>query len=101
MSEVKQSKIDVQQAILIAKKHVGDLFSTDQVKNIGLEEVSLDENEDCWSITIGFSRPWDTAPLQGGGSLSFLYPDAAPRTYKIVTIYAIDGTVKQVANRPV
>jgi hypothetical protein len=51
--------MDVKQAVAIAKKHIGELFADEQVSNLGLEEVEFDEAENCWNVTVGFSRPWD------------------------------------------
>ena len=101
MSEAERSEIDVKQAILIAKRPVGDLFSIDQVKNIGLEEVMFDEAESLWNITIGFSRPWETAPVDGGISMNHLFTESLPRTYKVVSISAADGKVQRVVIRTV
>lgn len=101
MSEAEQSEVDVKQAISIAKMHVSDLFSVDHVKNVGLEEVTFDDVDNTWNITVGFSRPWDTARLDVGIVMNNLFPDASPRTYKIVNISAVNGKINRVTNRPV
>ncbi len=101
MLETNESKIDVQEAISTAKAYIGKLFKSDGAINIGLEEVAFDELENCWRITVGFTRPWDTTPLKGGIATSFLFPGSAPRTYKVVGISAVDGKVTQITNRPV
>ena len=67
--------MDVKQAVAAAKDYVADMFESEKITNIGLEEVEYDEFEKLWQITIGFSRPWD----QDIGSL---LAAASSRTYK-------------------
>ena len=51
--------MDVKEAVRTAKDYLTDLFVDEEVVNIGLEEVVFDDATNRWSITIGFSRPWD------------------------------------------
>ena len=98
MSDSKQA-IDVKEAIRIAKQQVADLFSADEARNIGLEEVAFDAEADEWHITVGFSRPWDSAPTVP--QLSYLFPDSPARTYKVVALAGKTGKVLRVTNRSV
>lgn len=51
--------MDVKQAVEHAKTQIQNLFGDEGIKNLGLEEVVYDENNQIWEVTIGFSRPWD------------------------------------------
>ena len=64
-----------QQAIV----HIAEIFESEQPENIGLEEISFNENEKIWEVTIGFSRPWDH---QKPGLLSGLQGLLPARHYK-------------------
>ena len=108
MSQTQRSIIDVKQAIGIAKSYITDAFAEDGVENIGLEEISFDDDHDEWLITIGFSRPWDQTvddtEKYGTSGWSIRYQELyniAKRTYKIVVLSASDGVVSEVKNRPV
>lgn len=88
--------MDVKQAVNLAKQHVLDLFSEEQLSNLGLEEVEFDDPEDEWHVTLGFSRPWDEPKnlfaLAGEGK----YPK---RSFKVVRISNGTGRVLSVKNR--
>ncbi len=102
MSQAEHNEVDVKNAVKIAKEYIQESFSSDNVKNIGLEEISFDEVSNCWDITIGFSRPWDNPPINNHptmATLNILFPENLPRTYKTVTVSAIDGKVSKVINR--
>lgn len=88
--------MDAKQAITTAKRYVAEVFSDEQPKNIGLEEVRFDDAQNAWLITVGFSRSWDAArPFQ-----TALGPDIdLNRTYKVVRVADQDGAVVSVTNR--
>ena len=88
--------MDVKEAVDLTKQHIVDLFATEGVTNLGLEEVEYDDALDQWRITVGFSRPWDQpGPLAAVAG----WPNAGMRrTYKIV-IVGKDGKVVAVRNR--
>ena len=98
----------VKQAIQTAKQYVTELFSEDGVERIGLEEISFDEEHDCWLITVGFSRVWGRdrdfdAASYGIGGWQVKYQELLNllrRTYKIVTVSPKDGKVIRIENRP-
>ncbi len=80
----------VKEAVKIAKEHIVDLYETESIRNVGLEEVELSGG--VWRVTVGFSRPWDYESLNlfGHGQ------DAPRRTYKVVTIDDTDGGVMSI-----
>ena len=78
--------MDVKEAVGTARAYVIDLFSDEQITDVGLEEVRLDHDADAWRITVGFSRPWD---LENN-------PAEKPkgRSYKVVAIDDKTGRVE-------
>ena len=54
----------VREAVTKAKDYIRDLYTDEDIRFVGLEEVEFDdESQDhAWRITIGFARPWDSPP---------------------------------------
>jgi hypothetical protein len=76
--------MDVKEAVATAKSYVADLFAEENFSDLGLEEVSLDEQADQWVVTLGFARPWERAAT---GFLAAVQPGSKPRrSYKVVRI---------------
>jgi hypothetical protein len=89
--------MDVKAAVVVAKQYINELFAEEGIKNLGLEEVEFDENEQAWQVTIGFLRPWDAPPsplatLAGQNS-------HGRRAYKVIRIANADGRVLSVRGR--
>jgi len=82
--------MEVKEVVRIAKSHIADVFSDETPDNIGLEEVTFNEGDDCWSVTVGFSRPWDR---QTSGVVVGLQPKQATRQLKVVKVSNKDGKV--------
>ena len=90
--------MDAKQAIKAAKSYVNDIFEDEGLMNLGLEEVKFKEFENCWEITLGFSRPWNA----NRSSLSGLTGAQTPqRTYKVIVIKDDTGEVIEIRNREV
>ena len=90
--------MDVKEAFKIATDHVSDLFSAEDISNVGLEEVEFDFQELECQITIGFSRPWDYPK----GALAVMATGEAgrpKRSYKLLTIPDGGGGVLSIKNR--
>lgn len=91
--------MDVKDAIRVAKDYVNEVLTDEQVTNLGLEETEFDPASGCWSITLGFSRPWNTPRtraqevLENLGAVSSLR-----RSYKVITI-SHEGEVLSMKNR--
>lgn len=86
----------VKEAVARAKSYVTDLYSDEQLADLGLEEVEYDRGQHIWSVTLGFSRPWNTPGLPGG--LGTIRTMARKRTFKVVRI-ADDGQIISLRNR--
>ncbi len=52
--------MDVKEAVQVAKAYVAELFDDENIRNVGLEEVDRSEDGNTWTITIDFSRPWES-----------------------------------------
>jgi hypothetical protein len=90
--------MDAKQAIKAAKSYVNDIFEDEGLMNLGLEEVKFKEFENCWEITLGFSRPWNA----NRNSLSGLTGAQTPqRIYKVIVIKDDTGEVIEIRNREV
>ncbi len=79
--------MDVKAAVKIAKTQVADLFSDEEINDIGLEEVEFDDAVGVWIVTIGFSRPWD----QKNALTAALGEGQTGRSYKVLHIAGKDG----------
>jgi len=88
--------MDVKDAVKKAIEYVTDVFQTENIVNVGLEEVTLDETNNVWEITVGFSRPWDY-PKQG--IVIEFQPQNPKRQYKVVSIDDETGEVKSIKIR--
>jgi hypothetical protein len=84
--------MDVKEAVALAKKYVAEVFAGEPINDVGLEEVEFDEGAGIWSVTIGFSRPWETTR-----GVAALLP--AKRDYKVVRISDADKKMLSVKNR--
>lgn len=82
--------MDVKNAVIKAIEYISDIFMSEKLENIGLEEVSLDEHKNIWEVTIGFSRPWDYPKSNIITGLKTMNPK---RQYKVVRI---DNTTEQI-----
>jgi len=83
--------MDVKAVVDLAKRYVADLFSSEGLENVGLEEVDYDDVHETWHVTIGFSRPWDRQVIVGLNT-------GTRRAYKVVSIDK-EGKVLSVKNR--
>ena len=87
--------MDVKQAVRTAREYLIDLYESEQITNVGLEEVVFENITNSWKITIGFSRPWDhknaLVTTLGEGRLS--------RSYKVLSIDDDSGNVESLTDR--
>jgi hypothetical protein len=88
--------MDVKEAVAVAKRHIKDLFADEAIQNLGLEEVEFEDGSNSWSITIGFSRPWQQQGPFAAGLAAF---SPKERDFKVVRISDADKKVISVRNR--
>jgi hypothetical protein len=91
--------MQVKEAVSLAKRYIQEVFTDEKIDNIGLEEVEFDDKSNIWSITIGFSRPWDegAGPFAAQLAASGMVPRR--RDYKVVRIGDGDKKMVSVKNR--
>ncbi len=90
--------MNVKDAVKKAIESIVDVFKSENLENIGLEEVLLNEDENIWEVTIGFSRPWD---YPKAGFMTGLQPQNPKREYKIVRIDNESGEAKSIKIREI
>jgi hypothetical protein len=79
--------MDVREAVAAAKKYVAEIFESEGIRHLGLEEVIFDEQLNQWRVTVGFSRPWESGAFGPG------------RTFKVVHVWNNSGEVRAVESR--
>jgi hypothetical protein len=82
--------MDLKEAVAIAKREVGGLF-TPPPQNLRLEEYLYDDHLGVWSLTIGFALPGRVP-----GPAGTVPPG---RCYKIVRVAQADKSVLSVRDR--
>lgn len=89
--------MDVKEAVKVAKSYVSDLFAEERIENLGLEEVTRDNQRGTWGVTLGFT----STMLDRGGhaSAGFQGLFSPKRIYKMVVIRDEDGVVESVKMR--
>lgn len=89
--------MNVKEAVKKAIVYVADIFESERPENIGLEEVVLNEGDNMWEVTVGFSRPWDhQRPNLLVATLQSRNPQ---RQYKVVRIDNESGEIKSIKIR--
>lgn len=94
--------MNVKEAARTAATYVADLFAEEGIEHIGLEEVTFDDLQDVWNVTIGFYRHLDRrTDLSAviGSSLGTDAPSWRKRTFKIVSIDNGTGKVLSLTHR--
>ncbi|MCL0040352.1 hypothetical protein M1N02_02710 [Thermodesulfovibrionales bacterium] len=90
--------MNVKEVAKKAVEHLADVFESERPEYFGLEEVVLNEADDVWEVTIGFSRPWD---YPKGGLVTGLQPQNPKRQYKVVRIDNKSGAIKPIKIREI
>ena len=85
--------MDVREAVQKAKEYLSDLFSDEELFNVGLEEVDFDGV--AWRITLGFSRSWD----RKGPLVAAIAESRPERSYKVLRIIDETGAVESLKDR--
>lgn len=87
--------MDVKEAVALARQYLQDVFSEENIVDLGLEEVEYDDAQRLWSITLGFSRPWNYSE----GAVAAALGVPKKREYKIVKIDNKDKKAIAIKNR--
>ena len=95
MSSNGMEVTDAKSAVRAAKDYLQTLMAEEDISELGLEELDYNEGEGVWSVTLGFSRPWDRNAL---GAMTGGNPrNRSFRTLKV----APDGEVKSIRIRTI
>ena len=92
------ARMDVKEAVDIARDHFAKLYDTENIKNVGLEEAKFDRDSNTWKITIGFFRGQDdgTEPTEYDYKFGEII---LRRSYKTVHIDDESGRVESLHDR--
>jgi hypothetical protein len=104
--------IEVKEAVELARKSFGELYQDRPFQDVTLEEVEASEDDQYWSVTLGFSEPETErevvenplAHVAGSVSalakgLSFLQSRKLFRRYKTFRIDAETGRLRAMKDR--
>lgn len=86
--------MDVKEAVRVAREYITDLYSDEEIANVGLEEVDFDPDAGIWRITIGFSRPWNRPE-----KFLSVVDAVRSRSYKTVCIHDLSEEIGAVTDR--
>ncbi len=84
--------MDVREAAALARSYFASVYLDEAIEGLRLEELKYDYDEDEWSVTLGFIRPWD----QG---LASEPTEIAGRSYKEIRISDDTGEVVALRDR--
>jgi hypothetical protein len=88
--------MDVKEAVALARRYLQEVFAEEKIVNLGLEEIEYDDAQHLWSITLGFSRPWDNTAQ---GAIAAALGTPKQREYKVVKIDDKDKRGIAIKNR--
>jgi hypothetical protein len=88
--------MDVKEAVALARGYLQEVFAEEEFINLGLEEVEYDDAQHLWSITFGFSRPWDD---NSRGPVATMLGASKRREYKVVKIDDLKRKPVAIKNR--
>ena len=80
--------MDVKEATRTALDYIYRIFASEEISQVGLEEVVLEPNTKQWRVTFGFSRSWDPQ-----NTVAVNLSLKASRTYKVVIFDDDSGSV--------
>ena len=86
--------MDVREAVKTAKAHIVGLYADEAIRHIGLEEVTFDDIQNVWKVTVGFFREWEQESSVPPG-----FDGWRKRSFKIVQIDDGSGKVKSMTHR--
>lgn len=75
--------ITVTDAIKYAREYANDFYQSEDIKNLGLEEVVFDDGANEWRITLGYD------------SHRVKIIETAPNTYSAISKFALNNIEKE------
>lgn len=89
--EAELNRVDMKSAVRAARQYALDLFESETLPNLALEEIEFDESSKQWQVTLGFDSPHKIKRKTNGPSLFPTIEEEVQREYKQFNIDAEDG----------
>lgn len=89
--EAKIITIDMKTAVRAARQFALELFESETLPNLALEEIEFDKSSHRWQVTVGFDSPHKIKRKTNGPSLFPTIEEDIQREYKQFNIDAEDG----------
>ena len=90
----------VKQAVARATDEAIELFGSEHLIDLGLEEVEMSKDGKFWLVTLGFYRP-SKKPVSGLEALQQIRGVTHERKYKVFKVDATSGEVTSMKIRSV
>jgi hypothetical protein len=87
--------IEVKQAIQIAQDYIKELYHTDEVRDLSLEEVEIAEDNKFWLVTLAFTKQM----MQPLNPMEAMTGPKFARFYKELKIDTESGQVRSMKNK--
>ena len=87
--------IKVKRATQIAQDYIKELYHTDEVRDLSLEEVELAEDNKFWLVTLAFTKQL----MQPLNPMEAMTGPKFARFYKELKIYTENGQVHSMKNK--
>lgn len=89
--EAKTMTIDMKTAVRSARQFALELYESDRLPNLALEEIEFDEKSHQWQVTLGFDSPHKIKRRTNDISFFPTIEEEIKREYKQFNIDAEDG----------
>lgn len=86
-------KIDAKRAAQQALKYLQDVFPSELISDIALEEIEFSEDDNCWLITLSHRSKGGRSPKRNAPSMAELLGPARSTKYKVFKVDAHTGRV--------
>ena len=94
-------RMDMKEAVEIAKEYFANLYDDEHIRNVGLEEAKFGRESNTWKITIGFFRGQDdgSEPSEFDYKYGEILLRRSYKTVKTVHINDANGNVELLNDR--
>lgn len=87
--------MNMKEAVEATKAFAQSLMEGEGISNLGVEEIL--RNGECWEVTLGFSRPWNSSR----GALSAITGENLQKRAYRTFLVADDGSVLSMKRKEV
>ncbi|MDM8515966.1 hypothetical protein QUF76_07190 [Desulfobacterales bacterium HSG16] len=85
--------MNITEAIESALKAVVDCHPKRCLKDVAVEEAESDEDEGCWSVTVGYDMSVPSISRKSSFTGVSVFPEKYVRKYKVFEIDSKDGKI--------